>query len=168
MVNSHKTKIQIESKGKRKHLVQNECTFKCKHCQELFSSWHAIYNHHLSNHKSLGTMPPPNDCVIESKLHFCNQCGKEVLKDNKLIYLHNRKTHADKKSQTIKKSDNYKGTPKVNMIVKNECTFQCKYCPDVFKSWELIMNHQETNHEPHVSAHFPYDSVIKSSYENST
>ena len=43
-----------------------------------------------------------SDCVIEKKFHVCKLCGKEVLKDNRLIYFHNVSAHKANKGGTKK------------------------------------------------------------------
>ena len=156
---SRHNKSKKKAKTKRsEHLVANECKFGCPHCQEVFNSWNATYMHHLSNHKTLGSILSPGELVIESKFHSCHLCQEEVLKDNRVIYDHMRNKHNKGKDNECNL------IPKNVDIVENGCNFKCKYCTKNFESWESIMLHHKSSHESVGSAYLPYDSVIDSKF----
>ena len=154
----HKKSENHKSAPINPNLVMNECKFRCQHCHKIIESWHTFIHHNRINHKALGKPPVPADVVIASKYHACNLCGKEVLKDNKLIFLHNKRVHMDK----IKR--NFNMSEERPIIVKSACTFQCKYCPQVFGSWKSSLAHHETNHKSLGDLSLPGDSLISAKY----
>ena len=146
--------------AKNPNLVINGCRFRCKLCQKVLDSWASTCTHHRMNHKSSGKIGLPQDSVIEPKFHECKSCGKEVLKDNSLIYYHTKygcKKKAPKVTGVLK-------TLNISGMIENECKFQCKYCHRDFESWISIVTHHNANHEPLGSASPPHDAVIKSNW----
>ena len=153
---------------KNPKLVVNECKFKCKYCQKVFESWQTMRFHHTINHKSLGKFPSPQDVVIECKFHKCNLCGKEVLKDNRIIrnhmHNHDKKLENDKSCLENAKPNPSKSKSKYHGLVVNECKFQCKYCPEAFESWKSTEMHHDTNHKSLGDMSIPSDSLISARY----
>ena len=170
MLQDHKIKISTTTKVdkktamKKRRDVGNECKFKCKFCPKVLECWMSTLRHHNKNHMKLGKIAPPLDSVIKSKFHDCSRCGKELLKDNMIIYDHMRVVHQSIKIAKGKSSSMSTSGFDITRMVEDDCRFQCKYCPEVYQSWQLFASHHETNHKSLASLPQPYAAVIESHY----
>ena len=117
-------------------------------------------DHHRNKHMYKGKMPLPNDLVIERRIHNCQLCGKEILKDNYLISNHmkgcNMKSKSGHLNQSLKKTDIHDESK----IVEDGCEFQCKHCTQVLDSWKGMTDHL-MSHDLMETPLAAEDSVLK-------
>ena len=97
---------------RRPGTVTNECKFKCQYCGQVFTSWQSSMKHYYTYHKSMGSLSSAEESVIEKKLHKCTECGKELLKDNYIVYRHIKRGHTNK----VRNRGEH--------LVENECKFR--------------------------------------------
>ena len=92
-------------------------------------------------------MASSNDSVVESKFHTCQLCGKEVLQDNRLLYLHRRAAHMNKVKGGGRNKQQKTVDPNSGGVVENQCKFRCRHCHEVFDNWDATLGHLMTDHD---------------------
>merc|ERR1712117_392328 len=162
----------IKQKSSNPHLVKNECKFSCKFCPQVFESWKTTCIHHRDKHDFKGQLPKPTDMVIETTIHVCQLCGKELLKDNFIIQNHMRGAHrgaGDKAKRASQRKSSTSSSVKKSaihdaedpQIVEDACEFQCQDCTEVLNSWDAMTDHQISSHSSSERrAMSPEDFVI--------
>ena len=160
MFGAHKIRAP-QRLAKNPLLVKNECKFQCRFCPQVSDCWDSTLRHHRMNHKSLGKVPIPHDTVVKSKIHNCHICGRELLKDNRIINNHLYTHRHRSRTKGHKEKSKRKCVIEEPDIVPNECEFKCKYCRKVYTSWKSMANHLQGDHGSKRFVPVPYEYVTE-------
>ena len=125
------------------------CKFKCKYCTHEETSWRRMTSHIYTTHK-IKTVHNPLKLVVDCKIFECTKCKIPILQDRQIIYQHMFVAH---KIRLSRKHIQSKKQQRVNQrvaknpdFVINGCQFRCKFCQEIFESWQSAQKHHWKNH----------------------